>query len=232
MRGEDHFKREFVLVKSEKGSSPHIFYQKDAGSFSWVYIPPTMPIKQLFAGTHEAAWLTELNRPLDRPYLKESAALEASHKALAQKSGRLKINFCNSKEDWENPKCIAAVSEFLEAAYAEQELFFRELAEATKGDSKKMVELLQCQRRKAGDPNFCYYYFYDSFTEWYHMARGCAYFDKNGDIVFPALTDKDQDPYFKEGPQSRWRELYNKFCDKLAFERQVNGWSLFNLVSA
>ena len=148
-------------------------------------------------------------------------SLEVSHARLVKKSDAIK-NKMVSKETWSKPEFIEEVSAFMEAAFAEIELFYALLEERHGGDRDKMAKAMIRQSLSYPDDGeindttiYAFNYFYDSLTEMYHLARSYSSIAGNA-YHFSSLTDEDQEPFFDENtPQYRWRELYNSFCQKL-----------------
>jgi hypothetical protein len=210
---------ELVLAK-DTGNCIHLFCQTEVGKSTWQYSAShqavqtdssQMPIKILFNNLYQEPWLREF----DRSWFRNSDALEKSHQTLAKMSQEIKQKMY-SDTIWDDPIFIQEISLFMELAYAEVELFYRELINAANGDTKKMVELMGHQQRKKGEPNYCYYYFRNSLTEMYHLARCRVSFNQEGIPQISWLSLNDVVPYFQPGtPQFHWRELYNQFCQKL-----------------
>lgn len=171
----------------------------------------------------------------------ENDSLQSSHEKLGKMARFIKTQLTSPKkfnevgakwglhvenaatqcqDKWKRPYFIEEVSYFMENAALEVEIFFNQLQKEGKNDPETMADLMTDQKRKKGDPDYCFSYFYESLTDMYHIARNCrAYveFNKSLRAIAPdPIVDEYQNLFFTERtPQYRWRTLYNNFCDKI-----------------
>jgi hypothetical protein len=141
--------------------------------------------------------------------------MEKSHTKLEKMAESIR-NEMTSKDVWSSPPFIEKVSQFLAAALEEIDLIYSTLEKNHNNDADIMAKaLIQQVESDLDDVVYSFPYFYDSLTEMYHLARSCAYIESNH-YRFPSLEKEDQDPFFNpDNEKSRWREIYNNFCNKL-----------------
>ncbi|WP_068466748.1 hypothetical protein [Candidatus Protochlamydia phocaeensis] len=148
----------------------------------------------------------------------DSDPLERSHDRLVCMWNTFHSRLTH-KEAWKDPVLITQFTHLMERAGDEIDLIFHQLDELTENEPDKpakMANILTFQAYARTDYNFCYKYFRCSVTQLYHLARGYVYFNGNYYQGTRNITDAEKAPFYTPGtPQNRWREIYNRFCEKI-----------------
>ena len=147
-------------------------------------------------------------------------ALNQSHQKLEKHAYAIEQVLLRDNENiWGSPEFIQNVDEFMRLAENETDLFFKALEIEGKGNAETMAKILNDQYGVKGsyfvdccdgnrfyylDGGYCYKFFYSSLTSTYHFIRNRAYKD---DQIAPFFD--------QESPQSKWRIIYNRSCEKL-----------------